>query len=55
MVEISLLSVFTAFLAALALIAVLWVAYRVGVVLQRQAELPAVLERYLQEQRPATV
>src|SRR5207344_3110111 len=39
----------------LALIAVLWVGYRIGVVLQRQADLPGEIERYLQEQRPATV
>jgi DNA recombination protein RmuC len=54
-VELSLLSLFTALLAGLALIAVLWIGYRIGVVLQRQAELPDEIQRYLEELRPATV
>jgi DNA recombination protein RmuC len=42
-------------LAVLALIAVLWIGYRIGVVLQRQAELPEQIQRSLEEMRPATV
>ncbi len=53
--EFSLLSLFTALLAGIALTAVLWLGYRVGVVLQRQEELPDQIARMLEERRPVTV
>jgi DNA recombination protein RmuC len=54
-VELGLPSLSTVLLAVLALIAVLWIGYRIGVVLQRQAELPEQIQRSLEEMRPATV
>jgi DNA recombination protein RmuC len=53
--EISYLALGTAALAAAAFLAVLWIGFRLGVVLQRQAELPDLIERVLEEQRPVTV
>ena len=51
--EISYLSIFTALLTAVALIAVLWVSIRLGVVLRRQVDLPDMVAQVLEQKHLA--
>ncbi len=53
--ELSYLVLGTAGVAAVALIAIVWIGYRLGVLLRRQAELPATVERVLEDRHLAMI
>lgn len=52
---LSLLSIFTALLAGVAVVVALWIAYRLNVVLQRQVALPDVIAKAIEDKRPVSI